>query len=91
MIGLAYHNAQDSLRRPPANKEDLKKGMEPQSAGIIDRYVIVWNLDAKAVAGKPDVVMAYETKVPTQGGMVLFFDLSIRKVSADEFKNFQPK
>jgi hypothetical protein len=91
MLGLAYHNALNNLGRPPANKEDLKQGLEPQSHGIIDRYVVVWNLSPKTVAGKPDVVMAYETKVPTQGGMVLFFDLSIRKVTADEFKKFRPK
>ncbi len=36
--------------------------------------------------GPDDVVLAYEKNVPTEGGLVLMLNRSVKKLTADEFK-----
>ena len=36
---------------------------------------------------KSDEILAYETKVPDQGGLVLLLDRTVREMTAEEFKN----
>jgi hypothetical protein len=49
-----------------------------------DRYQIIWDVDLKSVK-QPRTVLAYETVVPEKGGMVLFHDGKVERVSAEEF------
>jgi hypothetical protein len=45
------------------------------------------DLGAEPGKGAGDVVLAYEKKVPTEGGMVLMLNRTIRTMTAEEFKS----
>lgn len=51
------------------------------------KYVVVWGVSGK----DSGTVLAYEKDAPTQGGMVLMADGTIKKMSADELKAATPK
>ena len=90
-IGLAYHNHIDSTTKPPQKAEDLapyfensKKLLDHLKTKRIEFYYGVGLL--QMTEGSSNTVLAYEKDTPEKGGLVLFGDGSVRKLSADEFK-----
>jgi len=98
-IGLAYHNYYDANKKAPARAEDLAPYLENDKrlVGLLSDKEIVFFYDFDLVkivnsTGTSKTVLAYDKDAPTKGGMVLFFDGVVRKVSAEDFKTLtQPK
>jgi hypothetical protein len=95
VIGLGFHNFNDTFARGPKDADELKKFIEDGSKtaypGLKDgRYVFLWNVglrDLMKGTGVSNTVVAYEKDVPARGGPVLMGDASVRTMSAEEFKN----
>jgi hypothetical protein len=97
-IGLGYHEFQEKHRRAPANAEDLKPfvgGEGPLYRKLADgTYVFQYGIDVRDLSelGFDRTILAYEKKVPTEGGLVLMGDGAPRRMTADEFKGWpRPK
>ena len=91
-IGLAYHSYNDKYRgKGPPNAEALQEFLGGNIAAYQalkdGRYVFLWNARLLDNVGGPEVVLAYQKDVPSQGGLVLFMDGSTRNLTADEFKS----
>jgi len=94
-IGLAYHDYFSANNKGPMTADDLAKNLSDQKALSLLRsgdIVFIWNVHL--IQGMPDgtvnTIVAYEKQVPEKGGVVLFGDGAVRKVSADEY-NKAPK
>jgi hypothetical protein len=90
-IGLAYHNYFDAKRKAPENAEDLAPYFENNERLLGElkskRIVFFYGvglLDMKA--GTSKTILAYQKDVPARGGWVLFGDGSVKRMSAEEFK-----
>jgi hypothetical protein len=90
-IGLAYHNHIDATNKAPQKAEDLapyfensKKLLDHLKTKRIEFYYGVGLL--QMTEGTSNTVLAYEKDAPEKGGLVLFGDGSVKKLSADEFK-----
>lgn len=94
VVGLAFHNFSDANPgKVPTKAEDLDpyigENRDVARALKEGKIVFLWGASMKDImkAGSTsDTVLAYEKDVPTQGGLVLLADASVRKMSADEFK-----
>jgi hypothetical protein len=96
-IGLSYHNFHDMKMRGPSGPEDLASvpGLSAEEKALMARtgpggdYVVYWSallpLMAKKGPGASQVVLGYEKKVPTEGGMVLMGDASVQQMTAQDF------
>jgi hypothetical protein len=82
--------------RPPASLADLEKdkvhyprGYEAVKSGDV---VVLWGaaLQGEPDVGKNEAVVAYEKRVPTEGGYVLLSAGTVKKMTAAEF-NAAPK
>jgi hypothetical protein len=90
-IGLAYHGHHDATNKAPQKAEDLapyfensKKLLDHLKTKRIEFYYGVGLLQMPE--GTSNTVLAYEKDAPEKGGLVLFGDGSVKKLSADEFK-----
>lgn len=90
-IGLAYHNHFAAFKKAPAKAADLGPFIENDKRllGLLDDKDIVFIfgvgiLDMKD--GTSNTILAYEKDVPTKGGVVLYGDGSVRKLTDDAFK-----
>jgi hypothetical protein len=94
VIGLAFHNfSADKPGKAPMKAEDLDpymKDVPDASKGLKDgKVVFLYGASLQDImkAGMTsDTVLAYEKDVPAQGGLVLFADGSVQKMSAGEFQ-----
>jgi hypothetical protein len=80
--------------KPAAKLADLAKleGNFPQSYAALKSGEIVVNWGVKMpgegdVASAPQEVVAYEKKTATEGGLVLYLNGKVSKLSADQFKS----
>jgi hypothetical protein len=90
-IGLAYHNYFDSLKKAPAKAADLGPFVENDKRllGLLDNKDIVFQFGVTPLEmtdGTSNTVLAYDKDVPTKGGLVLMGDVSVKSMTAEEFK-----
>jgi len=94
-IGLAYNeylqakqgSAPQKLEdiAPFFEQEELKAGLASLKSGdLVFRYGI--GVQDFLEYGSANIVLVYEKDVPTKGGLVGFADVSIKKLTADEYK-----
>jgi uncharacterized protein (DUF1330 family) len=84
LFWLGYCNHSDNNQRPPGKLEDLKTVISSDEPIDFDHYHIIWGVDLKPIV-KSRTILAYEVDVPEKGGMVLFPDGNVERVSAAEF------
>jgi hypothetical protein len=91
IIGLAYHNHLDALRKAPAKAEDLAKFFD-NNARVLKllksgKITFVYGVGLRDMPqGTSATVLAHEKEAAKKGGLVLFGDASVRRMSAEEFK-----
>lgn len=93
-IGLAFHNHCDATNKGPAKAEDLAPYFENDKkllALLKDGDVVfIYGVSVRDMAkttGTSNTVLAYEKNAGSQGGLVLMGDGSVKKLTAEEFKN----
>ncbi len=95
-IGLAYYQFIDSPEnkgKAPTSAADLQPFLDamggPQGAAALNDGSMIFIYGVRAPEDMPlgtsNTVLAYDTTVPTQGGVVLFGDGSTRYVTGAEF------
>ena len=102
ILGSGVMGCQVSTGQGPASADDLKKFLtefKEKGDAVLAKvksgdYVVVWGFGfgglSKEEAGKPgDHVIAYEKDVPNKGGHVVMSDMTIKKVTAEEFKGLK--
>jgi hypothetical protein len=99
-IGLSYHSFYDDKKRGPKDSAELQAFVkDPDAQKVIalsapgGQYVIIWNVkigDMARAGGLSTTVLGYESTAPTQGGLVLMVDGSVKQMNAQEF-NAAPK
>jgi hypothetical protein len=83
-----YQGHLQARRRPPAQLSDL----DPYEPAAIHGYVALRDGDVVMLWGGPTPspgasrVLAYQKQVPEQGGLVLYQDGTIKRLTADEFR-----
>jgi hypothetical protein len=87
-LGLALKNLADEGKKPPAKVADLEAvdPYLPTAGGKIRTGELVYVWGAAYASGGTQVV-AYEKKVPNEGGYVLLQDGTVKKMSAAEFQS----
>jgi hypothetical protein len=92
VIGLAFHNYSDANKdKAPTKADDLDPymGENPDARKALKEGKVVFLYGASMAdlikGGTSATVLAYEKDVPAQGGLVLFADASVQKMSAAEF------
>jgi hypothetical protein len=90
-IGLAFHNFVDTKNRGPKDADELAPFFE-NSKKLLDhlktkRIDFVFGVSLKDLEGTgvSNTIIAHEKDAATRGGLVLFGDTSVRKLSAEEF------
>lgn len=90
-IGLAYHNHIDDLTKAPTKAEELapyfqnsKKLLDHLKTKRIEFYYGV--TIAQMTEGTSNTILAFEKDAPAKGGLVLFGDGSVKKLTAGEFE-----
>ena len=79
------------LPRKPEDFSDFIDSMPTAFQRVKEgEYVVVWGVGRSAVPGTSGQVLAYEKKVPTEGGAVLLRDGTVKQMTAAEF-NAAPK
>jgi hypothetical protein len=94
-IGIMYHEHAAVATKAPESAADLKPyaGTSPEAyQALVDgRVVFIYGVrHVDMSAGTANTVLGYLKDTPTAGGYALFGDGSVRKLSAEEFKQ-QPK
>jgi len=84
LFGLGYQIYLDRNSRPPRTLDELKTVIDSDRPIDFSRYHITWGVDLWSIT-QDRTVLAYETVVPEKGGMVLFHDAKVERVSAEEF------
>ena len=91
-LGLAYHNFHDKNARGPKDVDDFLQGTNAEDHPVIKMtaaggpVVFIWGVnipDARAGAG--NTVLAHQSQVPTSGGIVLFVDGHVERLTAAQF------
>lgn len=90
-IGLAYHNYYSETNKGPKKAEDLapyfeksKKLLDHLKSKRIEFYYGVGLTEM--TEGTSNTILAYEKDVPKKGGLALYGDGSVKKLTAEEFK-----
>ena len=81
-IELQYKIFQRDKGYAPRNISDLFPSGEHSG---LDQYHIIWGV-AEISTPADRTILAYEKVAPEQGGSVLFYNGSVKRVSAEEFK-----
>jgi hypothetical protein len=85
-----YMSYLKSNARPPTELSQLKKYEAAYSAGLAalkdGKYIVVWGVKGKDAG----TLLAYEKDVPTNGGVVLMADGTVKTMAADNFKSAKP-
>lgn len=94
-LHMLYQEYSNRNNKPPKSLADLKSVSNPdfdKSAleSFDANYVLIWGVDfpsmGRAGLNKSEYVLGYEKIAPDDGGYVLFCDGTVKKLSADEFK-----
>ena len=94
-LGEAYRTICVANGRPPKDMREVEQASAASPAGLagIDatNVVVFWGTTLPDTSEEPgkvpsDKILAYEKKVPEQGGYVLMLDRTVKKMTADEFK-----
>jgi hypothetical protein len=91
MVGLAYHDFQNSKGKAPAAPADLLPLLttDPETAQALQNgdIVILWGAQVPGdfPQGTSLTVLGYDKDVPTKGGPVLLGDASTKIMTAAEF------
>ncbi len=91
-LGELFHAAAGKVGHAPTKLADLgtAKGMFPKAYDSVKSgaVVVLWGTAPKGEGdvGNNEVVLAYEKKVPTEGGYVLMSAGTVKKMSASEFE-----
>lgn len=95
-LGEAYRTISVVNKRPPKGIKEVEQASaaSPGGMGSLDEsnVVVFWGAELNDLSEEPgkvpsDKVLAYEKKVPTQGGYVLLLDRTIKKMTPEEFKS----
>jgi hypothetical protein len=86
-----YRSFVYEFKKPPAKAGDFKKYEALNGNGVRQvvqgEIVVLWGAPLAETPEAARAVLAYEKKVPEEGGVVLMQDgKTIQKISADEFK-----
>jgi hypothetical protein len=89
-IGLAFHSYHDATNKAPADAKALAPYFENSKKllGLLENKDIefVYNVAIRQMtAGASNTALAWEKDVPKKGGLVLFGDGSVRKLTAAAF------
>ena len=89
-IGSLYNVYVTEKHRAPNSVNELKTyevGFPTGFAALqTGKCVAVWGVDLEKSANKGSLVLAYQKEVPTQGGLVLLANQTIKKMTPEEFK-----
>lgn len=94
-VGELYRMATIERKKPPAAPVDFRPfqdaAPEAYRAVVDGDVVVVWGAALSDLApdeskDSPDEVLAYEKKVPSEGGTVLMKNRTARHMTADEFR-----
>jgi hypothetical protein len=94
-VGELYRMFMLDRKKPPAGVADflpLQEAHPDACRAVKDgSVVVVWGVNLTDLAQEEskdshDEVLAYEKKVPDEGGTVLMKDRTIRRMTADEFR-----
>lgn len=85
-IGQMLKSVAEERKKPPAKATELEpvEPMLPTATALLRDGTLVY-LWGAAFAAEGDKVVAYEKKVPAEGGWVLLQSGEVKKMSADEF------
>jgi hypothetical protein len=90
-IGGLYDVHLKEKQRPPTSLNDFKPYDVGFPSGFLalqeGRCIAVWGLNPANISDRTHTVVAYQKETPAHGGYVLLADLSVKKVSADDFKS----
>jgi len=94
-LGNAYRTISVANGRPPKGMAEVEQAAAADPAGLAginaSNVVVVWGATLPDLSEEPgkvksDKVLAYEKKVPEQGGYVLMLDRTVRPMTPEEFK-----
>jgi hypothetical protein len=91
-VGELYRSAGARKKQPPTSKADLARNRDLFLGGYqaLDRgeIIVYWGVSVSPgdETGKSDVVLAYKSDVPTNGGPVLLKNLTIKTMTAEQFQ-----
>ncbi|HEV8061879.1 MAG TPA: hypothetical protein VGP68_18515 [Gemmataceae bacterium] len=95
-LGELFHAAASKVGHAPTKLADLgtARGMFPKAYESVKsgEVIVLWGTSPKGEGdvGNDEVVLAYEKKVPTEGGYVLMSAGTVKKMTAAEL-NSAPK
>src|SRR5205823_2650218 len=80
--------------RPPKDMQELEQAGAASPGGLgvdASNVVIFWGTALPDLSEEPgkvpsDKILAYEKKVPEQGGYVLMLDRTVKKMTPEEFR-----
>jgi hypothetical protein len=89
-VGRTYQTFIKSSKRSPKGLKDVLPSEQgyPTGIGALKRgdVVVLWGAALDKTPQGASSVLAYEKKAPEEGGLALMQDLSIKQLTADEFK-----
>jgi len=94
-VGELYRMYITDHKKPPTKPEDFRRYQEANPDGYRQvkdgDVVVIWgvaltDLSPEDSKDSADEVLAYEKKVPTEGGTVLMKNRTIQHMNADQFK-----
>jgi hypothetical protein len=95
-VGKLYRMYALDHKKPPEKPTDLQPYQDAGPDGFQavknGDVVVVWgvtltDLDLEDSKDSPDQVLAFEKKVPDEGGTVLMKNRTVRRMTAEEFKD----
>jgi hypothetical protein len=95
-VGTLYRMFMTERRKPPTQVSDFRHYQEMAPSGYngvkTGSIEVMWGVELTDLAEEgskdsPDEILAYEKKVPTEGGVVLMKNRTTRAMTAEEFKN----
>jgi hypothetical protein len=90
-VGGIYRSATNIKKKPPTSLADLSRSRDVFLNGYnsIEKgeIIVVWGVEVTGEDIPTDEILAYKSDVPTSGGPVLLKNLTMKKMSADQFKS----
>ena len=94
-LGEAYRTISLVNKRPPKRMQEVEQAAAASPSGLAgitaSNVVVFWGAELTDLSEEPgkvpsDKILAYEKKVPEQGGYVLMLDRTVKKMTPEEFK-----
>lgn len=96
LIANAYGRARQTIKKIPSNIDEVAQAVKREGCDnfVLDdikagKYVIIYGVDFRAVGatGKAsETIIAYEARVPTQGGFAVTCDKQFIELTPEQFK-----